>query len=340
MTSDGSPGSLERSERSQGLGPAAATRSGARRARTIFASGARRREAPARRRRGWSSARQPSLRWAESQRVCSSTKSSTREEGRANAGSRPDAVATNSDDVSATLFGVFFAAGLSSCAVRIFATPGGVPTRLFTHRKHFQVTMGLTPRHPPTAGVRFFPLEPSEPSGTAKRPGSLAAPPPAPLLPAPPRDGALRAAPRNLADARAPPLVHRARTSPATRRPPHRRTTRRTGRPVRPRGHRGRLRAAFARGRRVLRRAPRAQRRAVLLSRALPHPPPAATECARPRSRQRSQKVWGEHACRRPVSVRRPSGASSTTRAPLPDATPTATRPSTSTGTSTPRGRC
>ena len=183
----------------------------------------------------------------------------------------------------------------------------------------------------------FFPLEPSEPSGTAKRPGSLAAPPPAPLLPAPPRDGALRAAPRNLADARAPPLVHRARTSPATRRPLHRRATRRTGRPVRPPGHRGRLRA-FARGRRVLRRAPRAQRRAVLLSRALPHPPPAATECARPRSRQRSQKVWGEHACRRPVSVRRPSGASSTTRAPLPDATPTATRPSTSTGTSTPGG--
>ena len=235
MTSDGSPGSLERSERSQGLGPAAATRS-ARGALGRFShSGARRREAPARRRRGWSSARQPSLRWAESQRVCSSTKSSTREEGRANAGSRPDAVATNSDDVSATLFGVFFAAGLSSCAVRIFATPGGVPTRLFTHRKHFQVTMGLTPRHPPTAGVRFFPPRTLGTLGNGETAGSLAAPPPAPLLPAPPRDGALRAAPRNLADARAPPLVHRARTSPATRRPLHRRATRRTGRPVRPR---------------------------------------------------------------------------------------------------------
>ena len=201
MTSDGSSGSLERSEVA---GAGSRGRDGAARgALGRFSYSPARADArrQPRRRRGWSSARQPSLRWAESQRVCSSTKSSTREEGRANTGSRPNAVATNSDDVSATLLGVFFAAGLSSCAVRIFATPGGtacdcLPTgNIF--RLHGPRSRTLRPQ------ACAFPPRTLGTLGTNGR-GSLAAPPPAPL-PAPPRDGALRAAPRNLADARAPP---------------------------------------------------------------------------------------------------------------------------------------
>ena len=243
--------------------------------------------------------------------MCSSKKSSTREEGRANAGSRPDAVATNSVDGSGDAFPVFFAAGLSSCAVRIFATPGGCRQTVYPLETNSRLPWASGLGTLRLQACAFLPLEASEPSGTAKRPGSPAAPPPAPLSPARARDGALRAATRDPTDARAPRLVHRARARPAPRRPLHRVATRRTGRPVRPPGHDGRVLRlrAVARGRRVLRRAPRAQRRAMLLSRALPHPPPTTTECARPRPRQRSQKVCGEHARWRPVSVRRPSGA-------------------------------
>ena len=99
--------------------------------------------------------------------MCSSKKSSTREEGRANAGSRPDAVATNSDDGdgSGDAFPViFFAAGLSSCAVRIFATPGGVPTRLFTHWKQIPGYHGPQASAPSDCRrALFFPSKPRNP---------------------------------------------------------------------------------------------------------------------------------------------------------------------------------
>ena len=247
--------------------------------------------------------------------MCSSKKSSTREEGRANAGSRPDAVATNSDDGdgSGDAFPViFFAAGLILVCGANFRDAGrGADQTVYPLETNSRLPWASGLGTLRLQACAFLPLEASEPSGTAIRPGSPAAPPPAPLCPARVRDGALRAATRDPTDARAPPLVHRARASPAPRRPLHRRATRRTGRPVRPPGHDGRVLRlrAVARGRRVLRRAQRAQRRAMLLSRALPHPPPTTTECARPRPRQRSQKVWGEHARWRPVSVRRTSGA-------------------------------